>query len=360
MRFAMLNICITFDYELFFGKNNGTDREILFDPTAMLVDMLAQEGVSATFFADTCSITRCKKLGRNEYVRDFTDQISNMHAKGQDVQLHIHSHWLKSDFQDGQWNFDSSSYRLQSFGFDRDDPESASAIIREGKEYLELTLQKADPEYRCIAYRAGGFAIQPHKELVAALYENGIRIDSSVAPKLVAGGTNSYDFTAIPKQVNWHICSEGEWNQDLPGGKNALLEIPIATENKNPIAFLLRRVFAPATIKLSLGPKRGSYINIETNAPAAKFSLWNYISCYNAMSMDAYQAEFLYSQLKRFKAKHCKKNADCAIALIGHPKLVTKEYISNLQRLIQRIREDKDMQIQNVVQAYNNLKGECE
>lgn len=354
----MLHVCITFDYELFFGKNYGTDQEVLFDPTAMLVDMLAREKVSATFFADTCSVARCSQLGRNEYVKDFTAQISDMYAKGQDVQLHIHPHWLNSWYQDGEWVFDSSSYRLQSFGFDKSKPVNAYSIIQEGKDYLESTLRKIDPAYQCIAYRAGGFALQPHQELVKALKENGIRVDSSAAPMLAAGGTNSYDFTQAPRQVNWHISPQGQWWENRPQDQDALFEIPVATENKNPISFLMRRVFAPKTIKLSLGPKRGSYINMDTDAPAKKVSVTEYISCYNALSMDAYQAEYLYRQLNRFIKKHRWSNQDYAIALIGHPKLVTKEYVDNLCRLIHLIQNDKNMQLQNVIQAYYDLKGE--
>jgi len=353
----MLTVCITFDYELFFGKNYGTDKEVLFDPTAMLIDMLAEEGVSATFFADTCSITQNQKLERMEYVKGFTEQISEMCKKGQDVQLHIHSHWLKSQFRDGEWVFDGSSYRLQSFGFDRTKVENVYDIIKEGKMYLESTLSAIDPTYQCIAYRAGGFAIQPHQELVGALAANGILIDSSVAPMLSAGGANSYDFTQAPQQVNWSISSEGRWNEDLPDRKLSLFEIPVATENKNPISFLMRRLLLPQSIKLSLGSKRGTYINIDNSAPPRKVSIWNYISCYNALSMDAYQAEHLYRQLKRFYEKRCRRNSNYAIALIGHPKLVTKEYVDNLRRLIHLIKKDHNMEIANIVQAYHDLKG---
>ena len=44
----MLNVCITFDYELFLGKNNASYQEILFQPTDRLIELLSRKGVSGT------------------------------------------------------------------------------------------------------------------------------------------------------------------------------------------------------------------------------------------------------------------------------------------------------------------------
>lgn len=359
----MLNICITFDYELFFGENNGTYEEILFHPTYELTEMLQKQEVSATFFADVCSVSQAKRYGQTQYVKDFEKQLLWLNRYGQDIQLHIHPHWLRSRFKENKWKFDQQSYRIHSFGFERSESESAYTVIMDGKSYLEELIRKQDDQYQCIAYRAGGFCIQPHSELVRTLYNAGIRIDSSVAPHLKSvSETNHYDFAANIPGTNWWIDSENEWNVNASAGKYKLYEVPIGTENNNILKFVAKRLFDKNSIKLSLEEKRGSYINETDSAGISRFfSVLKYLCGYHALSMDAYRAEYLYSQLKRFYKKHAGKEMvdEGYICLIGHPKLVTKEYIDNLKKLMGLLKGDEDFKVVNIFDVYQTIKKEC-
>lgn len=349
----MLRVCITFDYELFFGENYGSARDVLFDPTDKLILALSEKGVTATFFADTCSVVQHKKFGQLEYVVDFTNQICRMISNGQDVQLHIHPHWLQSEYKDNKWEYNNETYRLHSFGFDKSKEQNVYSIIKEGKDYLENTIKSNKADYQCVAFRAGGFALQPHACLVEALYENGIYIDSSVAPMLFSEGVNSYDYLQKPELVNWYISSKKDWwiNSD---DKKAVFEIPVATENKNPFMFLLRRLLNPNSIKLSLGVKRGTYMN-EVTGNNKKISYLQYITCYNAVSMDAYCADHIYRQLKRFYKKHKCHRKDAIVAIIGHPKLVTNDYIDNMKKLIMLIKNDHRFTLTSIPEIYKQL-----
>ncbi len=350
----MLNICITFDYELFFGTNRGSYEEILFTPTYELVNMLYKEGVTATFFADICSVIQSQKYRQQEYVRGFTHQIQELCVKNQDIQLHIHSHWLTSEYNNGEWDFDEKSYRLHSYGFDRSVSNNAFEIIKEGISCLKSILQEVDPKYECIAYRAGGFAIQPHGELVKALYDAGIRIDSSIAPQLTAiSNTNYYQYKHKLKYSNWWLSPETEWWCDKGNSEGALYEVPVATENKNPVTFVLKRIFSPEKIKLQLSTKRGTYINEGGNTQNRIAVYWNYIKGYSALSLDAYNADFLYKQLVRYYKKNRCNEKDATIAIIGHPKLITSEYIANLQTLIRLLREDERFGICSIKDVYD-------
>ena len=353
----MLNICFTFDYELFFGKNYGSYDEILFEPTNRLVNMLTEEQTSATFFADACSVTQSKKYNQVEYVDKFTKQIQELYKKKQDIQLHIHSHWLKSSYNNGAWEFDKDSYRIHSFGFERNQDDNAYGIIKKGVEYLASTLKEINPNYCCIAYRAGGFTIQPHEKLIDTLYDCGIRVDSSIAPGLKSCSlTNSYDYTHSITNENWKISSKREWWEDSTGDEKTLYEIPIATENKNPLFFTMKRIFLPNEIKLKLGEKKGSYINESGDKNIKSIeAIWKYVSGYNAISMDAYNAEYIFKMLRRYYQKHNCKEKDCTVAIIGHPKLVNDVYIENLRRLILMIRGDRNIKIMNIMEAYNNI-----
>ena len=165
----MLNVAITFDYELFFGKNLASDDEILFSPTAELLAVLKKHNMKATFFVDVLSVYMHEKRGLTSYCENFIKQMQQMVKEGHDVQLHIHSNWLTAEYNDDKWIFNLDSYNIHSFGFDSNKEMSANAIIQWGKNFLETNLRVIDPHYACIAYRAGGYCIQPHKELFDAL-----------------------------------------------------------------------------------------------------------------------------------------------------------------------------------------------
>lgn len=342
----MMYICITFDYELFFGNNIGTYDEVLFQPTYALIDALEKMEIPATFFADVCSIPVAKKYHQDEYVVGFQKQIQYMKQHGQDVQLHLHPHWYNSVWEGGRWNFSSSGYRLHEFG----ESGEINQIIIDGIEYLKKTIFPVDPNYECIAYRAGGFSIQPHEKLITALYDCGIRVDSSVAPHLYTKSeANFYDYRHEIEKLNGCISDKTEWWKDNKAGKN-LFEIPIATVDKSPIAFLIRRILAPNTIKISLGPKRGSYITVHHQKESKISSYYKYLKGYNALSMDAYAAKYLYTQTRRFYKKE--ESDDCVIAIIGHPKLVTDAYIENLMEYINRIKRDSRFEFISIYDAY--------
>ena len=146
----MLNIAITFDYELFLGENYLSDDEILFSPTRRLEELLDSHGITSTFFADVCSVFAHKKYGLNQYVNSFEDQLRELIKHGHDVQLHLHPNWLLSEYRNEKWIFDTTHYRLHDFGFDSCDL-TVPGIIHMGKEYLEKIIFPVSSDYKCIA-----------------------------------------------------------------------------------------------------------------------------------------------------------------------------------------------------------------
>lgn len=342
----MLYLSITFDYELFFGTNHGTYEEILFDYTYRLIDALEKKGVSATFFADVCSIPVSRTYCQYSYIEGFEKQIQYMAKHRQDVQLHLHPHWFYSQWKKGQWEFSNKGYRLHEFK----EEGKIHQIIFDGVQYLNDTLRSVNPQYECVAYRAGGFSMQPHEIVVKTLYENGIRVDSSVAPQLVINSqAQVYDYRHPLNKLNWYISDKAEWWEDCREGK-CLYEIPVATIDKNPLSFAFKRIVKPDSVKLELGTKRGSYISVHTEPESKWKSYYKYISGYHAISMDAYTASFLYKQVKRLYRKDL--GDDQVVAIIGHPKLVTDVYIDNLCRFINMITNDPHFEFITIYDAY--------
>ena len=164
---------------------------------------------------------------------------------------------------------------------------------------------------------------------------------------------NFYDYRHPLKTQNWNISDKAEWWQDSSEGKS-LLEIPVATIDKSTIDFIYRRIFKPQTVKLNLGPKRGSYIPIHTEHENKLKTCYNYVIGYNAISMDAYAADFLYKQVKRLQKRTKCENQ--IVAVIGHPKLVNQIYINNLVKFIDKIKADRDLEFVSICRAYKQRR----
>ncbi len=344
-------LSLTFDYELFFGENYDSYENVLFYPTYDLIDTLNKRGISATFFADVCSVPIAEKYDQIDYVEGFKKQIQIMSKFGQDVQLHIHPHWYYSKFNKGKWFFSDKGYRLHSFLKN----ERAQKIISDGIQLLNNIIKPVNPTYECIAYRSGGFSLQPHEKIIELLYDNGIRIDSSIAPNLSAKSkANYYNYKHPLKKLNWNISNTDKWWKDNKSGKY-LFEIPIGTINKSPVSFAMKRLLCPQKVKLNLGPKKGSYIPIQLPSRSKIHTYFDYLTGYNAISLDAFSAEYLYYQVKRVYRRS--KNKNQVIAIIGHPKLVNNIYLDNMNRFIDMIKRDERFEFISILDAYQ-MRGE--
>ena len=71
----------------------------------------------------------------------------------------------------------------------------------EGCEILHLLARSVEPDYKIVAFRAGGWAVQPFSLLKKAFLSADIRIDSSVSYGIKNTNKDSYyDFTNIPRK----------------------------------------------------------------------------------------------------------------------------------------------------------------
>lgn len=332
----MLQVALTFDYEIFFGENYGTTKEILFDPTERLLETLNQYNVKASFFADVLSVFMHEKYGLNSYCEQYIDQIKRMVAAGHDVQLHIHPNWLTSEFVDGKWDFDTQHYRIHTFGFDRKDQMSVPHMIEWGKAFLEKHLQSVDPAYRCVAYRAGGYCAQPHEKLFGVLNENGIFIDSSVSAMMKADGINVYDYMDVPEgKTGWWLRNDGAISKQVKKENGDTYEVPVGCVSNS----LLRRILMPSSERvLQLGTMRGAYIGQNTTATKKKAPnrlslLLSYGKGKQRLSVDSLKFTVILRGLKKY-ARKAKGNA--YVAVIGHPKLINNIWLENFESFLRK------------------------
>jgi hypothetical protein len=298
-------------------------------------------GVGVTFFADVCSVWAHRKFGLNDYADKFEAQMRDALKRGHDVQLHLHPHWLNSVWQEDHWQVATDRMYLAEFGFS-DSDEAAPAIIKRGVDYLHDLLRTVTPDYRCTAFRAAGLALQPkEQELISALMDHGITIDSSIAKDLVLRlDTVEIDYRTVPSAANWYIAPASGLTKDAGEG---VLEIPIATFRCglfSRLGFLYRRL-------RSVGMRRGAGIS-----RSAKQTRWS-----NLSTMIRYNLRYLYGSplfslscdtkghnldmlLGGFDAyvKQHASGAPIFLSMINHPKLMFDAQFDLLESFVKMTR----------------------
>jgi hypothetical protein len=338
-----VELVLTFDYELYHGRNLGSYEEVLFGPTERILERCEEIGVPAVLFPDVCSVWAHRRFGLSEYADRFEAQLRDAVRRGHDVQLHVHPHWLFSSFEDGEWRVDASRLQLQDLPFDAS-PEGAPAAIRQGAAYLEDLLRKEDPDYRCLAFRAAALALQPREdELLAALLAAGITIDSTVA-KGVRSRTDTFvmDYAKAPARANWSM-RPGSGLAEAPGGDGSVWEVPLATFRvplARRAAFLARRLRA-------MGERRGTTMSRgERQTPLG--SLWH-LALMNlryltgnpwfVLSCDTkgFDLRLLLDGFEEHLERH-REEPSIAVAMINHPKLMFDAQIDLLAGFVDAVR----------------------
>lgn len=349
----MLKVCISFDYELFLGENYASYYDILFLPTEKIANELDKRNVSGTFFADVCSVWAHERLGLKEYSIRFSEQIKWLTSLGQDVQLHLHTNWLYANAEDGKVSLSDKGYRIQSF-----DRETMNSIIKEGKALLEQECRKANPNYRCIAYRAGGFAVQPVKDLFSLLLNNGICIDSSILPYMKSEAVNAYDFTNIPSKLNWWINAEKGLAENVGKSEASVFEVPVITRKPDLYYFTRNR----KERNLPTPNLKGSYVKSSKFIPVKKETrfqtLKKQILGYRYPSLDGKPYKIIYHDLLRIYNAYGLKNKNGYICLICHPKLCDDVRLRNLCDLVELVKKDNRFEFCNMQDIYKEITAQ--
>jgi hypothetical protein len=332
---------ITFDYELFLGRNFGDPAAVLFEPTRKILEVCKQVGVSTTFFADVCSVWAHRNHGLDSYADAFEMQLVEIIRAGHDVGLHIHPHWLFSNFEDGQWKISTKQMYLQELGFGSHET-SAETIVSRGVEYLNGLLRTEDPLYECTSFRAAGLALQPSEsDMIRVLLESGIHTDSSIAKNLILKmDTVSIDYNRIPKSANWFMAPETGIKAENSSG---IFEIPIGTFQatfRDRIGFLLRRLMCAGKLRglgISRNAKQSRLANLYTLIlENVRYLLWN---PYYLLSCDTkgLTLEFLLKGFDSYIRLH--DDDVMYVSMINHPKLMFDEEVDLLGRFVQETKK---------------------
>jgi hypothetical protein len=299
----------TCDYEIH-GDGRGSPREPMVEATRRLYRQLDACGARLTLMCEVAEVMRFRRhleeTARDDFAyAEIASQLREIVGAGHDVQLHLHPGYLSARQSDDGWQLDPTSTDLASLPYSR-----SHEAIRTGKAFLEELLQPVVPEYRCVAFRSGGWSMQPSRCVVDALVSNGIAIDTSVFKYGVRRGATKFDYAAAPSQlVPWPVDPD-DVCRPHPGSE--LIEFPIYAENRPIWSFAslarLQRI-------LRSRPQR-------TADPQRKSSVRD------LLRLRSWKADFnqctgpqLIRALLRAESQYADPSRELPFLLIGHSKL---------------------------------------
>ncbi len=217
-------LILSFDYELPLGGGNDYKKG-LFTPTERLLNLATEKKVPLALFIDVLSYKMFKQWGDEAYTFPFQNQVRQALINGHDIQLHIHPHWIASSYKNGNF-IPSRKFKLSDFKNSVGD-ESIESIISDSVRLIN-ELCNIETNYKCIAYRGGGYNLRPETgRIFKALFNQGVRIDSSIVKGLFSkSDLRNEDYRKMPSKSNWFINLDGRLDKEVEKG---LLEIPVTT-----------------------------------------------------------------------------------------------------------------------------------
>lgn len=213
----MKNILLTLDYELF-GNGNGDVFKHIIEPTNILLALAEKYNAKYTFFFEVVEFWKLKeewdkgnKMGYNRNpIEAMVSQLQEAVKKGHDVQLHIHPQWVDAKWKDGRWEVNLDEWKLGTYN--REGEDALVNLLKRGKLSIESIIQPVSPSYRCVALRAGGYNAMPSEDIVKAMREVGLHIDSSVYPGgYEKSNLSVYDYRNVPNdRGSWFVDKQLE------------------------------------------------------------------------------------------------------------------------------------------------------
>lgn len=339
-----INILLTFDYELPLGGIHGSFGESLFEPAGQVIHLAEEMGVSLNFFADILCYQKFNALGRSDFAAPFARQLQEALAKGHDVQLHLHPHWIDTRIE-GDTFFPSANYGLHNFR-NNPPPLNIQSIINQGVEGLKSLLAPVNPNYACIAYRGGGYVLQPAtQEILNALFAEGIRIDSTISNGYYFKSDRSFvDYTAIPNKANWFLNMDGQLNKEnnlIEGG--GIFEIPIASKPKSLFEL-------PTSLKLKFyGHRAPQARGIMVHEPPASLSLQERKKALLSARMLTFD-NFTYSKnfplkILRYHLKKFRNKEPIYLSVVSHPKAMGAYSLDLMKHFIEKVRNEYGQEV---------------
>jgi len=341
----MLGIIFTLDYEIY-GNGCGSPYKLMFKPTRDIIQLFDNYGAKLTIMANVCEIKKYKEyydLNKADkfYYKKIEKQLQDAIKNSHDVQLHIHSSFLNAEYKNNCWHQDWNEYDLASLSYERIDE-----VIKVSKDFLEKLLEKVNIKYNCNVFRAANWSMNPSKNIIRALLNNNINIDSSVfkygkRTELVNFNYNDAYSNIIPWPVNENnICYL------KPDGK--LFEFPIYCEKRKIYSFItiLRIIRFVKEILYKNKVKYG--LAVVNNEKSKNKKILKKIYT-NTIKMNPWKLDFnvctgkqMINTLRNIEKRYNRHGNNLPIVMIGHSKTYNAINKYNLEKVLQFVKTNKD------------------
>ena len=193
-----IHLVLSDDWELY-GDGSGDMRKIQFENMRTLRSIYDDYGLRASFNAEVMQqLYHERESERYPLLRklasEWRDLVADTFSRGHDVQLHVHPQWHAARYAEGRWLVQDD------WTLGKHPPSRIREMITTCKHYLESLLRTVDADYRCVAFRAGAWALLPSQHVLPALIDSGISLDVSIAPGLVKTGEVDVDYSRVGRE----------------------------------------------------------------------------------------------------------------------------------------------------------------
>lgn len=314
----MLNIgIISFDYELFLGEKSGTLLKSLIEPTEIILKILHNKA-NSIFFIDSLYILKLEEQVRNEFLI-VKEQIQKIIKEGHDIGFHFHPQWIDAYRIGEEWTFNS----FNNYSFRNLSNEKLSYYFNTSFNLLCDIAKEIKKDYKILAFRAGGWCIQPFIRIKELFIKNELEIDMSVLPGMknenLIGG---FDFSFINK-MNYFWSFE---NDPLIEEKGRFYEVPVTTFRLRKILKSLDYHFHKRNEK-EYGDGKAISVNRHKTVHEKIKSQFKK-ECYS-LSLDGLS----FDLFKKILGKLRKDNI-FFVHTVGHPKKLSKSFLLNIEYFI--------------------------
>jgi hypothetical protein len=320
---------LSFDYELFLGKNSGSVDKCLIEPTNVIIALLKKYKIKhAIFFVDTTYLMRLREVGNeNELAKiDFEKivaQLREIISNGHYVFPHLHPHWL-----DAIYNVDTNSWDLsntEKYRFHNISVTEREFIFSESMNILYSIIKPVKPHYVINGFRSGGLSIQPFSDFKSIFQKHHIKFEFSVLPEVFEIGKlgRTYDFRNAPH--NYIYRFEDDVLQETT--KGGFFQIPISKVDLSFLGTTLDKVLL----------KFNTVIRNDTsfgNGSGAQFS----------ESVDKSNTNFEPASIEWMQSNKVLRyrkylNSNPCMHFMSHPKMLTPLNISAFENFLSSVQK---------------------
>jgi len=334
------HLIFTLDYELF-GNGSGCIDQCLVAPTDRCAGLLEAAGAPLTLFIETLELAHFKASSQppiHDLYPKIKAQLIELEQKGHKLELHLHPQWMHATQNKNEWTLALDKWRIG----DLSTPEIRECI-QTGIDYLAPFLTS---NQNPTVFRAGGWAMQPSKNVLTELLMAGLKVDSTVAPGAYNPSRGDwFDFRQSSTKPFWKVADD-ICVESLSGG---LLEVPIATENIGRRTHLRALKENKTSAQFPEGCV-GSYAGPNNKFQSLQGKLAKLMNVGTAMlDFSTLPAWAMIEVTERYMARFSSFEGTVPIVAIGHNKNFSKQSEDNLEAYLEWAKVSPDI----VFSTYN-------